>query len=122
MLKLGGNVDCWCGKCNMILAHTIEAMVKDKPARVHCNTCKAQHTYKPNKPGETSRRPRTGEEGAPRSPKSRCSSRTARRCWYMEGDPPGRRGDRVFSSGFIRSLIRHPQYRRQPRGLAWRLR
>ena len=50
--ELGGTIDSWCGKCKMILAHTIEAMVGDKPARVHCNTCNAQHTYKPNKPGE----------------------------------------------------------------------
>ena len=52
MLKPGGNVDSWCGKCKLILAHTIEAMVGDKPARVHCNTCKAQHGYKPYEPGE----------------------------------------------------------------------
>jgi hypothetical protein len=58
MLKLGGNVDCWCGKCKMILAHTIEAMVGVKPARVHCNTCRAQHSYKPNQPGESSGQPR----------------------------------------------------------------
>ena len=50
MLRPGGNVDSWCGKCKMMLAHTIEAMVGDKPARVHCNTCKAQHTYKANPP------------------------------------------------------------------------
>lgn len=55
MLKLGGNVDSWCGPCKLILAHTIEAMVGDKPARVHCNTCKAQHSYKPYKPGEAPR-------------------------------------------------------------------
>jgi hypothetical protein len=36
----------------MILAHTIEAMVGDKPARVHCNTCNAQHSYRANKPRE----------------------------------------------------------------------
>ena len=50
MLKPGANIDSWCGKCNLILAHTIEAMVGDKPARVHCNTCKAQHSYKPHAP------------------------------------------------------------------------
>ena len=53
MLKLGGNVDCWCGKCKMMLAHTIEAMVGEKPTRVHCNTCRAQHSYKPHPPGES---------------------------------------------------------------------
>ena len=64
MLKPGDNVDSWCGTCKMILAHTIEAMVGDKPARVHCNTCSSQHTYKANKPGEvtaarkTTRKPR----------------------------------------------------------------
>ncbi len=55
MLKPGGTVDSWCGTCKLILAHTIEAMVGDKPARVHCNTCQAQHSYKPNKPGTSAR-------------------------------------------------------------------
>ena len=32
--KIGGTIDSWCGKCKLILAHTIEAMVGDKPARV----------------------------------------------------------------------------------------
>src|SRR5262250_775396 len=54
--KPGSNIDSWCGKCKLILAHTIEAMVGDKPARVHCNTCKSQHSYRPNPPaGGTSR-------------------------------------------------------------------
>jgi hypothetical protein len=49
--RLGGNIDCWCGKCKLVLAHTIEAMVGDRPARVHCNTCRSQHSYRPNPPG-----------------------------------------------------------------------
>jgi len=64
--KLGGNIDCWCGKCKMVLAHTIEAMVGDKPARVHCNTCRSQHSYKPNPPG-TSRKSPAGEPGKRRT-------------------------------------------------------
>jgi hypothetical protein len=47
----GGATDSWCGKCKMILAHTIEAMVGDQPARVTCNTCKSQHNYKAQAPG-----------------------------------------------------------------------
>ena len=39
-----------------MLAHTIEAMVGVKPARVSCNTCRSQHTYKANPPGEGSSR------------------------------------------------------------------
>ena len=48
--KVGGSIDSWCGKCKLVLAHTIEAMVGEKPARVHCNTCNAQHTYKAQQP------------------------------------------------------------------------
>jgi hypothetical protein len=57
-IQVGGSIDCWCGKCKRILAHTIEAMVGDRPARVHCNTCNAQHAYKPDRPGSTSVRER----------------------------------------------------------------
>ena len=52
-----------------MLAHTIEAMVGDKPARVHCKTCGAQHSYKPNPTGATRKsvsRDASGE--APRPP------------------------------------------------------
>jgi len=54
--KLGGNVDAWCGKCKMMLAHTIEAMMGDKPARVHCNTCGSPHSYKSGAPGTSTRK------------------------------------------------------------------
>src|SRR5262249_39525256 len=63
--KVGGTVDSWCGKCKMMLAHTVEAMVGATPARVHCNTCKSQHAYKAHAPSKTTRvgRPRaTGEK------------------------------------------------------------
>ena len=46
--RVGGTIDSWCGKCKLVLAHTIEAMIGDVPARVHCNTCNAQHGYKPH--------------------------------------------------------------------------
>src|SRR5256712_11341231 len=61
--KVGGSIDSWCGKCKLVLAHTIEAMVGDKPARVHCNTCNSQHSYKPKPPGT-----REARTGAPRPP------------------------------------------------------
>jgi hypothetical protein len=71
----GGTIDSWCGKCKLLLAHTIEAMVGNKPARVHCNTCNAQHTYKAYKPGEApGARKRESVDGqAPPSPKVRAS-------------------------------------------------
>ena len=71
--KPGSNIDSWCGKCKMILAHTIEAMVGDKPARVHCNTCQSQHAYRPGPPKKTTKQAGERESGerAPRQPKTR---------------------------------------------------
>ena len=76
MLKLGGNVDSWCTKCTLILAHTVEAMVSDKPTRVRCNTCKAQHSYRPLEPVSAARQSRERKVGAapePRAGKPRAS-------------------------------------------------
>lgn len=58
--KLGGNIDSWCGKCKMMLAHTIEAMVGDKVTRVNCNTCKSSHAYKAAAPKTGTRTAKTG--------------------------------------------------------------
>ena len=63
ILKAGGDIDSWCGKCKLVLAHTIEAMVGNKPARVHCNTCQAQHSYKSSKPGEAPQQVRKSAGG-----------------------------------------------------------
>jgi len=51
-LKVGMDVDGWCTKCKLTLAHTIEAMVGGKVTRVHCNTCRAQHAYRAHPPGK----------------------------------------------------------------------
>ena len=51
---VGKSVDSWCGRCKLMLQHTIEAMVKGKITRTHCNTCGAQHAYRRNPPGTAS--------------------------------------------------------------------
>ena len=67
--KVGGSIDSWCGKCKLVLAHTIEAMVGEKPARVHCNTCNAQHTYKAQQPASKAQQPASAASStAPGSP------------------------------------------------------
>src|SRR5207253_43393 len=64
--RTGGTVDSWCGKCKMMLAHTIEAMVGTRPARVHCNTCNSQHAYKASEPGKGVARLQPGKPRASR--------------------------------------------------------
>jgi hypothetical protein len=63
MSKSGESVDSWCGACKLILAHTVEAMVDEIPARVNCNTCGAQHKYRPNKPGSATKTTRKRAAG-----------------------------------------------------------
>jgi len=52
-LHAAGDVDSWCTKCRMWLAHTIVAMVAGTPKRVVCNTCHGVHAYRPHPPGES---------------------------------------------------------------------
>jgi hypothetical protein len=48
MVKVGGEVDAVCGRCEMTLAHTVIALFPDgRPARVACNTCRAEHRFRP---------------------------------------------------------------------------
>jgi len=59
-LRVGGDVDAWCTRCKMMLAHTIVAKVGDVPVKVECNTCGSVHKYRPKPPGTS----RTGKEVA----------------------------------------------------------
>lgn len=54
-IQIGKNVDSYCGKCKLVLAHTIESIENGKVKRVHCNTCQAQHLYRANAPGSRKR-------------------------------------------------------------------
>lgn len=44
--RVGGEADAFCTKCELLLAHTILAMVGPKIIRVRCNTCMGEHAYR----------------------------------------------------------------------------
>jgi len=44
--KVAGEVDAFCTRCKLSLAHTIVAMVASKIARVRCNTCGGEHAFR----------------------------------------------------------------------------
>jgi hypothetical protein len=46
MIKVGGEVDALCTRCELTLAHTVHAVVAGKPVKVECNTCHAVHRYR----------------------------------------------------------------------------
>ncbi|MBM7116506.1 hypothetical protein [Archangium primigenium] len=75
--KVGGEVDAFCTRCRLTLAHTILAMVGTKIARVRCNTCNGDHAYRSapgttDKPSASSRASSSSSTSRPRA--SRASS------------------------------------------------
>jgi hypothetical protein len=69
--KTGGEVDAFCTRCKLTLAHTILAMVGPKIIRVRCNTCGGDHVYR-SAPGVTDRptASRTAKASAARAEKA----------------------------------------------------
>jgi hypothetical protein len=61
MLKAGGEVDAFCTRCDLTLAHTIIAMMNGRPVKVECNTCHAVHRFRGATPSGGSAG--TGSEG-----------------------------------------------------------
>jgi hypothetical protein len=49
-IAVGSDVEAYCTKCRMVLAHAVIAMQGAKPRRVRCNTCSGEHNYRATKP------------------------------------------------------------------------
>jgi hypothetical protein len=49
-IRTGGEIDAFCTRCDLNLAHTIIAMVGPKVVKVKCNTCNAEHVYRGTQP------------------------------------------------------------------------
>ncbi|MGM0578894.1 MAG: hypothetical protein ACQEXJ_24440 [Myxococcota bacterium] len=89
-LEVGGDVDAYCTRCKMDLAHTIVAMVGRDPVQVKCNTCDAFHKYRPPKSergrrkagsARSSRRRSTRSTGGRRSTRAAPSAEEAEGSW-----------------------------------------
>lgn len=72
--KVGGEVDAFCTRCKMTLAHTILAMVGTTIARVECNTCRGQHAFR-SAPGSSSSRTRSSSSFGASSTATKAASR-----------------------------------------------
>ena len=111
-VSVGGNVDAWCTKCKMVLAHTVEAMVGSAPKRVQCNTCHGQHVFKASKPGTGTRRTRAASTTtATGRPQAQSLVRASDYTKFMEGrDPANARRyspKSIFRTG---DLVEHPRF------------
>ncbi|MFL5319679.1 MAG: hypothetical protein ACJ790_08465 [Myxococcaceae bacterium] len=106
--KVGGEVDAFCTRCKMTLAHTILAMVGTKIARVKCNTCGGDHAYRSAPGASTSaapRKPRASAKGdAPAKVVLGWTQRMAER------DPASAKKYSVKESFAVDDLIDHPTF------------
>jgi hypothetical protein len=67
-------VDALCTKCELVLAHTVIAMVGPTPVKVECNTCRGVHRFRGAAVArERSGLPRQRATRAPRASKSAVS-------------------------------------------------
>ncbi len=49
-IAAGSDIEAYCTKCKLVLAHTVVSMQATKPRRVKCNTCGGEHNYRAEKP------------------------------------------------------------------------
>ena len=104
---IGKDIDSWCTRCKMVLAHTVEAVVNGRVTRVHCNTCGGQHAYRANPPGTSSeRRTRSRADG------DRAAAKPARDyATLVRGrDPAGARSYSLTEHFKDGELIRHATF------------
>lgn len=45
-LRLGDEIDDYCGKCRRVTNHAIVSLVDGEPAKVRCRTCYSDHDYR----------------------------------------------------------------------------
>jgi hypothetical protein len=75
-LRVAGEVDSWCTRCRLILNHRIVSMKSGKAHQVECLTCRAQHLWRPNAPGD--RPPAAGSSTGERTRAASATARTPR--------------------------------------------
>jgi hypothetical protein len=71
-LRVGGEVDAWCGPCDSLTTHHIIAMVDENPKQVVCQACGGRHGFR-----ITPARKSTAEAAKPTTPKESEAARKA---------------------------------------------
>jgi len=111
MKSVGQDVDSWCTRCKLMLAHTVEAVIGNKITRVHCNTCRSQHAYRPQQPGERVGDDRRPPSTAMRPARATTTSRSDDYATLLNGrDAASARGYSPQERFALNDLIAHPTF------------
>ncbi len=108
MSVIGENIDAYCLKCKLMLAHVIMFKVEGDISKVKCNTCGAQHKYRAKMPAPkksaVSRPPTLKETIAKRAAAAKVDANNA----PMQWDLRNRSMDHAAS---VKDYSIHNQYR-----------
>ncbi|HTJ83835.1 MAG TPA: hypothetical protein VL400_19080 [Polyangiaceae bacterium] len=116
--KVGGDVDSYCTKCRMDLAHRVVAMVGGEPKRVKCLTCDGEHNYRKPMSERSENRPSApraaGTKTAGKSKSAGAKTeKNARLSWEkaIAGQPPSAfKGYNIKQSFTDGDLVRHSKF------------
>jgi hypothetical protein len=76
-IAAGSEVEAYCTKCKLVLAHTVVTMLSTKPRRVKCNTCNGEHNYRAEKPQSKV----AGKKTEKTTKKAKAPSKKTRQSW-----------------------------------------
>jgi hypothetical protein len=111
MIAVGRDVDSWCTRCKLMLAHTVESMIGGKITRVHCNTCQSQHAYRPHPPGEPSAATRADRPAGQRAARATPAAWADEYAAVLSGrDPAAARAYTAQERFAPNDLIVHPMF------------
>jgi hypothetical protein len=76
-IAAGSDIEAYCTKCKLVLAHIVVSMDGTKPKRVKCNTCEGEHNYRATKP-------KTRTTATKKSATAKTTSKKSRQTWEEE--------------------------------------
>jgi hypothetical protein len=75
-IAVGSEVEAYCTKCRLVLAHSVVTLEGAKPRRVRCNTCNGEHNYRAAKPVAKTAAKKTGKGATKKT-----STKKTRQSW-----------------------------------------
>ncbi len=76
-VRVGGEVESWCGKCGQLTTHNIVALVGTDPKQVLCQVCNSRHTHRTTPARKASGDAAAVSESRPRTPQDVESAKKA---------------------------------------------
>jgi len=98
--RIGSNVDSFCTKCKLTLAHTIEAVVEGTIKRVHCNTCKSKHAFRGGSAGAAAKSTKAKSSSTPKRKATAGMARASDFATLLKGRSPSSARQYSFADRF----------------------